>query len=167
MRTLRIKLRLIRTMQTNNLVSYQIPSCPQRRGYPFLPQTRTPIPPTEVLLEPRPLLNRPLEQPPLAYLKPVRRCAVERRTIVRVVGAVRHPRDHRADGVHPVCVDGGDGRTGCYGDGGACGRAWRVAGEGGVRGFEDGVVGGPGALGEPGGGGLHGDVAVGVVAGGC
>lgn len=83
--------------------------------------------------------------------------------------------------MHPVRVRSGDGLPGCDGDVCARRRAGRVAGEGVVGDFEDGVVGGPFALdpgvvlgdgvdgwgwgnGHPGRGVLHVVVAVGIVA---
>lgn len=53
MRTLRIELRLIRTMQTDNLMPDNIPPRPQVLRNRLGPQTRTAIPHTKRLLEPR------------------------------------------------------------------------------------------------------------------
>lgn len=65
--------------------------------------------------------------------------------------------------MHPVHVDGGDVLPREYGDVRAGGGAGRVAGEGGVGGREDGVVGYPFALHHPGGGILGGLVVEGGV----
>ena len=165
MRTLGIKLRLIRTMQTNNLMPDKILPRLQRPRNRLTPQTWTPVPVTKRLLEPLPRLNRALQQPLLPDLEPVRRRAVECGAVVGVVGAVREPCDHGPDGVHPVCVDGGDVLAGCDGDVRARGVSGGVAREGGVGGREDGIIGDPFALDHPICGVLHGLVAVGVVAG--
>lgn len=108
MRTLGIKLRLIRTMQTNNLMPHQVPPRLQILRHRLTPQTRTTIPPAETLLEPCTLFNSTFKQPFLPDLEP--RCggAVEGAAVVGVVSAVCEPGDHGADSVHPVCVDGGD-----------------------------------------------------------
>lgn len=68
--------------------------------------------------------------------------------------------------MHPVHVDGGEGLTWENGDGGERWGAGGVAGEGGVCGGEDGVVGHPFALDDVGGGVLGGLVVEGGVAGG-
>ncbi|KAH4169666.1 hypothetical protein HBH79_124760 [Parastagonospora nodorum] len=149
MRTLRIKLRLIRTMQTNDLMADKIPPRPQVLRNSLGPQTRTAIPHTKRLLKPRSFLNGTFQQPSLADLEPVGYGAVEHMAVIGFVGAVREPDDHGTDGVDPVPVDRGDILT-CR-DGHVCARrcAGRVAREGDVVGLEDGVVGNPFALDHP------------------
>jgi len=67
--------------------------------------------------------------------------------------------------VHPVRVHGGYVLACTNGYVGAGGSARCVAGQGGVGGFEDGVVGYPFSLWHPRDSVLHGFIAVGVVAG--
>jgi hypothetical protein len=164
MRTLWIKLRLIRTMQTNYLMSNKIPPRLDIPRHRLAPQARTPILPTKRLLEPIPRLDRPVQQPLLPDFKP--RCGggVEGAAVVGFIGAVCEPCDHGAHSVYPVCVHGGDVLPCC--DGYVCaGRgARRVAGEGVVGDFEDGVVGYSFALDHPLCAVLHRLVAVRVVA---
>lgn len=106
---------------------HEIPPRLQRRRNNFFPQTRRPVPSTKRLLEPHARLNPTLLQPPLANLKPRRRARVKRRAVIARIVAVREPRDHRPDGVHPVRVDGGEALAGRDGDVGPCWGAGRVA----------------------------------------
>jgi hypothetical protein len=130
-------------MQTNNLMANQILARPESLRHPLTPKTRTPIPPRKLLLEPAPRLDGAPQQAPLPNLEPVRVRGVEFRA-GPVAGS--HPCDHGADRVHPGLVDGGYVLPCVDRDGAQGRRAGRVAGEGGVCGGEDGVVGCPFSL---------------------
>jgi hypothetical protein len=85
-------------------------------------------------------------------------------TVVGIIGAVRQPCDHWTNGVHPVCIHGGNVLTCCDGYVCACRGTGGVAREGRVGGFEDGIVGYPFALDHPVCRVLRRFVAVGIVA---
>lgn len=102
MRTLGIKLRLIRNMQRNNLMSYQIIPRFQTCRYRLSPEIRSSVPVLEYSLTPHSFLDRAADETALGDLEPLAFGGVEGST---VGAAVCHPEDHGPDCVQPVVVN--------------------------------------------------------------